>query len=114
MFVAILFCLLMCPHDSFGAEQGCRVCAAGFECQDLCDCQNDGPQHQCALDSLHSHEFRNDTPSTANFDFSKIDWVYVALLLEEPHHLIHHSDSMARFSSHSFAVRHLDTIILRV
>ncbi len=112
MFVAILFCLLMCPHDSFGAEQECRVCEAGFECQDLCDCHS--PQHQCALDSLHSHEFRDDTSSTSiqfNFDLSL---VHVALLLDGPKHPFLYSDTIACSSAPSFAVRHLDTIILRV
>lgn len=114
MFVAMLFCLLMCPHDSFGAEQGCRVCAAGFECRDLCDCQNEAQQHQCTLDPLHSHEFRNDTSSPLDFDFNKTVWVDATLLYEEPQRPFHCLDLMVRSGSHSFAVRHLDTIILRI
>lgn len=114
IFVTILFCLLMCPHDSFGAEQGCRVCEVGFECLDLCDCQNAGQHHECALDSIHSHEFRDDTSSTGYFNFDLTLWNFVVLWPAEPQQLFCYSDAMTCLSSPSFAVRHLDTIILRI
>ena len=111
--MSMLFCLLMCPHDSLGVERGYHVCEAGFECQDLCDCQSHDHQQQCNVDS-YVHEIRDDTALPLPLDFNMVIWAHVALLLDEPQNPFVYSDMMARFSSHSFAVRHLDTIILRV
>ncbi len=114
LFVSMLFFLLMCSHNTLGAEQGCHVSEADLVCQDLCDCQEHDQQHQCALESLHSHEFCDDAPSPINFDLSQHVFVYATLLCEKPNRPFHYLNTLVRFSSHSFAVRHLDTIILRV
>lgn len=114
MMMAILFCVFLCPHDADALSGDLTVCEQGTEHSDLCDCQDRSHHHECELDSSHSHEFRDDTASTIIFNFEHINWAYIAQLFEEPLKPFVYSDMMVRFSSHSFAVRHLDTIILRV
>jgi hypothetical protein len=114
MMMALLFCIFLCPHSADAVQADCSICEPGVECHDLCDCQSHSHQHECALDALHSHEFRDDTGLAFNWNFGHFNWTHVLLSFEEPRHPVCYSDVMANISSRSFAIRQLDTIILRV
>lgn len=110
--LAVLFCLFACPHGSAALPDVCAVCGPEIECQDLCDCH--GHQHECVLDAAHPHQFRDDTSPVFSLALAGAGWIYAVLALDEPRHSFRCPNLMARFSSHSFAIRHLDTVILRV
>jgi len=112
MFMALLLCVLVSPHGSFGTELDCPACAAGLECQDLCDCQDHGAE--CVLDTSHVHLFHNDTAQDQSQNFVPVYFVCMTLPLNDPQWTFGLPDPEADFGSRSFAVRHLDTIILRV
>lgn len=116
MMMALLFCLFLCPHGADAFQDACPVCEPGIECRGLCDCQDHhhNSQHECALDALHSHTFRDDTSLTFCLDIDHLDWAHAALFPDEPQRSFRNLSMVARVSSHTFAVRHLDTIILRV
>lgn len=108
LFMAMLLCLLVFPHESFGAERDCPACAAGLECPNLCDCSGHG-----AKDASHSHEFRNDAAQNPVFDRAPVSQVCMILLPNDLPRVFGLLGSTIGFASRSFAVRHLDTIILR-
>ena len=114
MMMALLFCLFLCPHGASAESEVCSVCGPEMVCHDLCGCQSQGPQHECAFDSAHSHEFRDDTSQIACLDLSNVLWVCVVAAVDAPQEVALFSDLVAASCSHTFAVRHLDTIILRV
>ena len=109
LFMTMLLCLLVFPHESFGAERDCPACAAGLECANLCDCSGHG-----AKDASHPHEFRNDAAQNPVFDRVPVSLVCMILLTDDLPQAFGHLDPTVGFASRSFAVRHLDTIILRV
>jgi hypothetical protein len=111
MLLAVLFCLFLCPHDSkgIGLARG-----TGFDCQDLCDPSDHGGHHECALDVLHSHEFPNETSQSSDFNLDELVWVYVAVISADVPLAVTYSHETALSCAYSYAVRHLDTIILRV
>ena len=112
LFMAVLLGLLVFPHESFGAERDCPACAAGLECANLCDCSDHGAE--CSLDTLHSHEFRNDATQSSALDLAPVALICMILLPDSPQQGLDQLDPTIGFASRSFAIRHLDTIILRV
>ena len=111
IILAVLFCLFFCPHDSkgIGLARG-----ESFDCQDLCDCSDHGERHECALDVSHSHEFSNETSQSSDFNLDELVWVYVAFISTDVPQAVTYSHETALSCAYSYAVRHLDTIILRV
>lgn len=114
MMMALLFCVFLCPHSADAFIDECAVFAPGIACQDLCECHDHGHHHTCEIDVSHSHEFLDDTSLALSLDFNQIGWVRIAPPLEEPQPPIHYFDVLVRSSIHTYAVRHLGTIILRV
>jgi hypothetical protein len=111
IILAVLFCLFLCPHDSKGiglAQSG------GSDCQDLCDCSDHGERHECELDVLHSHEFRNEISKASDFNLDELVWVYIVYISADVPQAVTYSHETALSCIYSYAVRHLDTIILRV
>jgi hypothetical protein len=113
MLMALLFCVFLCPHSA-DARNVDSICESGIECLDLCENHGHEHHHECELDGSHSHQYRNDTSSLV--EYVHIRWVCLTLLIGEPNqnYSFHYSDHMADRSSHTYAVRHLDKIILRV
>jgi hypothetical protein len=114
MMAALLFCVFLCPHSADAIHGEYSISESGLECLDLCDRHDHGHHRECEIDASHSHEFRDDTSSISLLKVYCVSWTYVLLSLEEPKHSVCYPDIMAGISSHSFAVRQLDTIILRV
>ena len=112
LFMAVLLGLLVFPHESFGAERDCSACAAGLECANLCDCSDHAAN--CSLDTLPSHEFRNDAAQSLAFNLAPLSLVCMILLPDSPQWELGLLNSTIGFASRSFVIRHLDTIILRV
>ena len=113
MMMALLFCIFFCPHSADAIQDECSTSEPAVACQNLCDCSSSSHQDEYCLESF-IYDFRGDTSLTVYWNFDHVDWAHSVLSLDEPKHPICYSDIVARFSSHSFAVRHLDTIILRV
>lgn len=113
MMMALLFCIFLCPHSADAFLDDCFVSQPDIECQDMCDCSSPSQQDEYCLESC-VYELRDDAPLSVYWNLVHFDWAHIALSLEKPQHTVCYSDLMARVSSHSFAIRHLDTIILRV
>ena len=113
MMMAVLFCVFLCPHhaESLNIASGCE---SGIECLDLCDHHGPDHHHECELDGSHSHQYRNETSSLD--EFVQVQWICVAILLYEAEQptSFQFLEKRAYQSTHTYAVRHLDKIILRV
>lgn len=114
MMAALLFCVFLCPHRADAIRGEYSISESGLECQGLCECHDHGQHHECEIDVSHSHDFRDDTSSVSLFKIYCVSLNYVLLTLEEPKNSVCYPDIMACINSHSLAIRHLDTIILRV
>jgi hypothetical protein len=112
--MAILFCVFLCPHSSDAFIDECSVCEPCIECQDLCECTGSSHEHEHCIDASCVYDFQSNETFDLVWTFDQIDWVHALLLLDEPKHPVCYPDIMAGISSHSFAIRQLDTIILRV
>jgi hypothetical protein len=107
MMMAILFCVLICPHRAHGSlGDGANTYTAS------CLCHDHDTSHGCDCDAMHTHEFRDTkTPVFCASPASPNSW-HAATPPSTPLLKPHHATDEQR--SHTFAVRHLDTIILRV
>ena len=114
MIMTLLFCVFLCPHGTDAALDEAVPAESAIECQHECESENHGHRHECELDILHSHEFRDDRSGELYPDFSRITWSVLVILPEQSQRFVQRDDAMARICSHTFAVRHLNTIILRV
>ena len=111
--MALLFCVFLCPHSADAFLDECSAFKPVAECQDLCDCSEPVEHDDFCADPC-IYDYRGDTSLTAVWDFDHIDWSQVFLLLDETVELVHYPCIDSGFSSHSFTIRHLDSIILRV
>ena len=113
MLMTLLFCIFLCPHgaDALHVDSACE---SGIECLDLCHDDGAEHHHNCELDGSHSHQYRNDTSSLD--EFVQVRWICVTILLYEAEQPTSFQclEKRAYQSTHTYAVRHLDKIILRV
>lgn len=113
MLMALLFCVFLCPHsaDALPVDSGCET---GIECLDLCHDHGSEHHHECELDGSHSHQYRDET-SLFN-DLVQVRWVCLAIVFHamESKSSFQYLDRLYVRSYHTYAVRHLDKIILRV
>ena len=112
LVLAVLLGLLMAPHELFGAEADCPACSVGLKCQDLCDCS--GQEAPCSLEVFHQQGFRNDSTPNQSFTPAPLFFIHRTLGLEASQPAIKQPLLQALQGCTSFAVRHLDTIILRI
>jgi hypothetical protein len=115
MLLMLLFLSFNCPHLSLAVESHCNSCVVGQGCRDLCDCPTTPSPHEHLLHKVQTHEFWDNTQKTISFDF--IGFKFATDLFEwfsDAGVRPQRSTFLANLSCHSFAVRHLDTIILRV
>ena len=113
MMMALLFCVFLCPHGADAIQDKSIAFESVVACQDMCDCSGPNQQDDYCVESC-DYELRDETSLTVYWNFDHIDWTYALLSFEEPQHPVCHPDIVANINSHSFAVRQLDTIILRV
>lgn len=113
MVMALLFCIFLCPQGADAVWDECSVSQPSIECQDMCDCSEPVEHTDFCADSC-VYEYRDDNLLTIYCNFDHIDWTYVILSFEEPQQPVCRTGIMANLNSHSFTVRHLDSIILRV
>ena len=114
MLLTILFLSLNCPHLSLATDLHCNCCVIELERHDLCNCPATAVPHEHTLHQTHAHEFWTDTSKTTLFNLilfnhtARVSWLHS----EDDVRPIRFS--LSDISRYSFAVRHLDTIILRV
>lgn len=113
MMMALLFCVFLCPHGADASLDECSAFEPVVECQDLCDCPEPVEHNDFCADSC-VYDYRDDTSIPVEWNFDYIDWSQVVLLLDERTETVHYPCIDSGFSSHSFTIRHLDSIILRV
>ena len=116
MVMALLLCMFLCPvADAYEMSQ----CSDGSQVIELSGSHNDHHHqgthhHHCELDAAHSHEFFSNTTSTMVQQVEKIVFDYIVQLFEKSDYQRPYLDSIARDSRHTFTVRRLNKIILRV
>lgn len=113
MLMTLLFCIVLCPHEADAGWDEYSVYQPSIECQDWCD----GPEPDENTDLCENvcvYEYRSDTSRTVDWGLNQFDWTQVTQSCDEPNPPVCYTDIMANICSRSFAIRHLDTIILRV
>ena len=112
MLMALLFCVFLCPNNSSAFQDDCSASESVVACEDLCESPCPSPEDGGCFESC-VYDLRDEASFTVCWSVVHVDWDYIALLFNKPEHTVCYSDPMTR-SSHSFAIRHLDSIILRV
>lgn len=110
MILTILFCLFVCPHSATAHTISSTGCSSA-ECHDLC---NNTDHHENCDESPCVYDYRNNDSFVPELPLLRMAWDYISFIFPEPKHLFLNLDVIGRSSSHSFAIRQLDTIILRV
>ena len=131
MTVALLYCVFICPHSAEGGIlHEYLSCDSSLTLHDTCDGHdhdhhNDHDlehththhhdHHNCELDSSHSHVFFNDS-SSGRYDFSvgHTTWCTVDVSQRDTQQLSRYLQATGFVCSHTYTVRHLNKIILRV
>ncbi|MDF7806175.1 hypothetical protein P4E94_01920 [Pontiellaceae bacterium B12219] len=116
MVVALLLCVFLCP-----VADACEMSHCPDSSQEIghLDSHNDHHHHgahhpHCELDVAHPHEFFSNTTSIMVQQVEKVVFDYIVQLFEKSDYQRTYLDSIARDSRHTFTVRRLNKIILRV
>ncbi len=102
----LFLCLFVCPSTTTDDH------AHNIDCHDFCKCNNH-EQHNCNLAASHSYKINN---RQQNINFN----VNLTLLTLISFQQINNQDTSGysllrnKLNNHSYAVRHLNTVILRV
>ena len=114
MLMALMICVFLCPNEA-SAFQCHDDTLLPTACQDFSDnhhsCDN---EDFCGVPCVY--ELRDDADLSVFLPLVQWHWIYnTQLFAEKAEHInLWHLRKLAYSNSHSFAIRHLSTIILRV
>ena len=132
MTVALLFCVFVCPHSAEGGIlHEYFSCDSNLTLHDTCDGHDHdhhddhAPEHKhdhhhhdhhnCELDSSHAHVFFNDSSSVKHvFNVGHATWCTVDLSQRDLQQHSRYLKATGFVCCHTYTVRHLHKIILRV